>query len=122
MGEAERRRAVGQRGEQVVAEDLQRRGFQILGRNVRVGRLELDIIARRGPLLVVCEVRSLTSDWMYAPGATVDARKQGRLRRAAAQWLRDARLGAVEVRFDVAAVVFDGPRGQPRIELYEGAF
>ncbi len=114
------RAAVGRRGEAVVAAMLQDRGFTIVGRNVRVGRLEIDLIARRGRLLVVCEVRARTSDRLVAPAATVDPRKIGRIRRATARWLAEQRLGRIDVRFDVGAVVFDGP--EPRIEYYENAF
>jgi hypothetical protein len=39
---------------------------------------------------------------------------------AAAEWLRAARPTREDIRFDVAAVVFDVPGG--RIEYYEGAY
>lgn len=117
-----RRRAVGERGEAVAAAHLESQGFQILGRNVRVGRLELDLVARRGALLVVCEVRSLSSARMYSPAETVDRAKQERIRRATGRWLAENRPGHGRVRFDVAAVVFDGPGGEPRLEYYEQAF
>jgi hypothetical protein len=34
-------------------------------------------------------------------------------------WLRKQKLGRVHARIDAAAVVFDGPSGQPRVEYYE---
>jgi hypothetical protein len=34
-------------------------------------------------------------------------------------WLRKQKLGRVHARIDAAAVVFDGPGGQPRVEYYE---
>ena len=34
-------------------------------------------------------------------------------------WLRREKLGRVHARIDAAAVVFDGPGGEPRIEYYE---
>ena len=95
-------------------------GFEIIGRNIRVGRLELDVIARRGRLVVFCEVRSRTSDWLMTPAQTIDPGKVQRIRSAAAQWLRDAKLGPVQVRFDVASVTFDVPGG--RLNHLEGAF
>lgn len=116
------RHTVGRRGEALVADWLERRSFSIVGRNVRVGRLELDLIARRARLLVFCEVRSLSSDRLYAPAESIDGRKIARLRQAAARWLADQRIRGVDVRFDVAAVVFDGPSGEGRIEYYENAF
>ena len=98
---------------------LEERGFQICGRNVRVGRLELDIIARRGSLVVVCEVRSRSSARPVFPAETINGKKLARVRRATAIWLRAQKLGRVHARIDAAAVVFDGARGEPRVEYYE---
>jgi putative endonuclease len=114
------RAELGRAAEQRVSELLSQRGFHILGRNVRLGRLELDIVARRGDLLVFCEVRARSHDRFVAPAATMDAAKIARVRRAAAAWLREHRPGAVDVRFDVAAVIYDTPAG--RVEYYEGAY
>jgi putative endonuclease len=103
----------------LVAAWLEERGFEICGRNVRVGRLELDVIARRGSLLVVCEVRSRRSARPVFPAETIGPQKLARVRRATAMWLRQQKLGPVRARIDAAAVVFDGPGGTPRIEYYE---
>jgi putative endonuclease len=114
------RAELGRRAEQLVADRLERHGFCILGRNVRLGRLELDVIARRGELLVFCEVRARAHDRFVAPASTMDRAKIARVRQAAAMWLRSARVQGVDVRFDVATVVFDQPGG--RIEYYRSAF
>jgi putative endonuclease len=98
---------------------LEERGFEICGRNVRVGRLELDVIARRGALIVVCEVRSRSSARPVFPAETLSGKKLARVRRATAIWLRQQKLGRVHARIDAAAVLFDGPAGEPRIEYYE---
>ncbi|HKU40230.1 MAG TPA: YraN family protein [Polyangiales bacterium] len=110
----------GARAEDMACDHLRGLGFEIIGRNIRVGRLELDVIARRGRLVVFCEVRSRTSDWLMTPAQTIDPGKVQRIRSAAAQWLRDAKLGPVQVRFDVASVTFDVPGG--RLNHLEGAF
>jgi Holliday junction resolvase-like predicted endonuclease len=65
---------------------LRVRGYRVVGRNLRVAGRELDVVARR-------------SD----PWEAVDARKQERLRFAAAL-LADADPTVDEVRFDVIAV------------------
>jgi putative endonuclease len=110
---------VARRGEELVASLLEERGFTICGRNVRVGRLELDVIARRGSLVVVCEVRSRTRAHPVFPAETIGQKKLARVRRATAMWLRKQKLGRVHARIDAAAVVFDGPNGEARIEYYE---
>ena len=114
------RAALGRRAESLVAAYLEGHGFGILARNVRIGRLEIDIIARKPGLIVFCEVRALSSDRLMSPAHTIGARKVQRVRSAAAAWLHDAKLTATDVRFDAAAVVFDTPAG--RIDYYEGAF
>ena len=86
---------------------------------MRVGRLELDVVASRGSLLVVCEVRSRTNARPVFPAETIGRKKLERVRRATAIWLREQKLGRVHARIDAAAVVFDGPDGEPRIEYYE---
>jgi len=114
------RAELGRAAEDLVATHLELLGFEIVGRNVRFGRFELDLIARARDLVVFCEVRGRAHDRFVAPAATMDVRKVARVRQAAAQWLRENRPGSVDVRFDVAAVVFDVPGG--RIDYYEGAY
>lgn len=115
------RAETGQSAEDLVARELERRGFEIVARNARVGRLELDIIARRGKLLVICEVRSRTSRAFGSPVATIDRGKIARIRRATSAWLKTHRTGTNELRFDAAAVTFD-PDGTHEIQYYERAF
>ena len=118
--DAQKRAELGRKAEDLACEHLQQQGFTIVARNVRVARLELDVIARRGPLLVFCEVRSRSSDRLMTPAMSIDDRKVARVRRAAAQWLKQAGLGSVQVRFDAASVLFDVPGG--RLNYLPGAF
>src|SRR5688500_16961816 len=99
------RRETGIRGEELVATYLERQGFEVVARNARVGRLELDVIARRGSLLVFCEVRSRTSSAFIDPILTIDRTKVRNLRKAAVLWLRANGVYAEELRFDAASVV-----------------
>ncbi|HKP59243.1 MAG TPA: YraN family protein [Polyangiales bacterium] len=114
------RAELGRRAEALAARHLEQLGFSMLARNARLGRFELDIIARRGPLVVFCEVRSRSDDRFISPADTITSVKQQKLRQAATLWLRQAKLGNVEVRFDAVCVVFDVPEG--RLTYYEGAF
>lgn len=88
--------------------------------NVRVGRLELDIIAQRGSLLVVCEVRTRRKPAPIFPSETLGPQKLERLRRASAQWLREqpAGTGRRSLRIDAAAVILPAD-GSAAIEYYE---
>jgi putative endonuclease len=113
------RAKTGKLAEDLVARWLGERGFAIVGRNVRVGRLEVDLVARRPGLLVVCEVRARRGS-LVDPAETFDAAKRARTRRAALEvWSRHGRGCAL--RLDAAAVTFDGS-GVPRLRYYEDVF
>lgn len=113
------RTTLGARAESIVAGKLEAEGFAILGRNVRVGRDEIDIVAKRGGLLVFCEVRSRSGMPTFSPAETITHAKRMKVRRAAAAWLR-ANGGASEIRLDAAAVSFP-PGGKPVIDYFEDA-
>lgn len=113
--------ALGSHAETLAAEHLERLGFAIVDRNVRVGRLEIDIVARRGELVVFCEVRARTDDRWVAPHQTIDRRKIGRIRAGAAGWLREhSPAGPVSIRLDVASVVI-AEGHDARVDYFEGA-
>ena len=89
----------------------------MLDRNWRCDEGELDLVVRRGGLIVFCEVKArATTRHGYASGA-VYARKQRKLRTLAARWLaahRATRRSAI--RFDVAAIV------GTHVDVIESAF
>lgn len=95
------------------------RGYEVLSRNWRTRRGEIDLVARRGGrggVLVVCEVKTRSSLAFGHPAEAVTAQRQRRLRVLAAQWLAAHGPHGGEVRFDVAAVLPSG------IEVVEAAF
>jgi putative endonuclease len=105
------------RGERIAARHYRLRGYRILDANVRAGGHELDLVARRGGRLVFVEVKERTRDTYGGPVAAVDGEKRRRVRRAAASWLQThPETAALEIRFEVAAIV-DGR--VERLELTE---
>jgi putative endonuclease len=93
---------LGRQGEQAAADHLTRLGWQILDRNWRCREGELDIVARDGTELVVCEVKTRSSIAFGTPVEAVTPVKAARLRRLAGRWLATARI-------DVIGLVADGP-------------
>jgi putative endonuclease len=115
---------VGTRAEQAVAAHLAAAGLEIVGMNVRVGRLELDVVARDGAVIAVVEVRTRGPGAWVRPLDSVDAGKRARVRRAGERLWRErfARDLRIErMRFDVAAVELL-PDGGARIEIVKAAF
>ena len=112
----------GRRAELAVADYLSAHGFGLIARNLHVGRLELDLVARRGGLVVVVEVRTRGPGSFQGPFESITPVKRARLVRAVERLWRDrlAAMPVVErVRIDAAAVTFD--RGQTRVEYIAGA-
>ncbi|MBT5898484.1 MAG: YraN family protein [Rhodospirillaceae bacterium] len=101
-----RRRAyrAGRRAEMIAAALLRLKGYRILARDYRAGVGELDIVARRGRLLAVIEVKRRRD--MATALAAVTARQQRRITRAAQAFLaRHIGLADLDLRFDVIAVL-----------------
>lgn len=83
---------------------VQQRGWQVLLRNYRCKVGEIDIIALDGDCLVFIEVRARSNPRFAGAAASVDRRKQHRLLRAAACFLRaEPACRHRPCRFDVIA-------------------
>jgi putative endonuclease len=122
---SERRRRIGRRGEEVVADWYRARDFEVVDRNWRCsgGELDLVLVGAAGELVVFCEVKSRTSGAFGSPLEAVTKAKARRLRRLAGRWMAEARppgLTPRQLRLDVA-VVSPGPSGRPVVEVVEGA-
>jgi putative endonuclease len=87
------RRLAGDLAEAAIAAHLRAKGWRILGRNVRVGRCELDIVALDAAgTLVIVEVRSRSAPGFGAPEDSIDAAKVARLYGAGWQLMRAGHL------------------------------
>jgi putative endonuclease len=119
----------GDAAEKRVAGLLAARGWSILGRNIHVGRSELDIVAvDPGPpaRLVVVEVRWRRSRDFGGAEESFDYRKRAQMRLAIGRLLEAGQLPdrtalpRLAVAVDLA-VVEPGPAGQPLARLYRNA-
>jgi len=118
------RRARGQRAELAAVEHLKGLGFAIDGTNVRVGALEIDVLARKDDLVVVGEVRTRGKGAWTTALASVDRTKQRHLVRAAERLYRERFAKEPEpprLRFDVFAVELRAD-GSAHVEHVIGAF
>ena len=99
-------KARGNLGERAAARYLRRRLYRILERNWFFYHKEIDIIARRGDTLVICEVKTRSHDELspYGPASrAVDAQKRRNLLIAARGyakkigWAKSIRMDVIEV-------------------------
>ena len=111
--------AVGGYGERVAVRHLQQAGMVVLARNWRCEHGEVDIVARDGDCLVVCEVKTRRGTGTGHPLEAVTPAKLARLRRLAAAWISAAGVHPGEVRLDVVAVLRP-PRGAAVVEHLRG--
>jgi putative endonuclease len=124
---ADPRNSIGRRGEDLAAEHLQRRGFEIVERNYRTRWGELDIVAFDGRTIAFCEVKARrvrTGGSSVSPFASVHPRKRAQVRTMASQWLVDRtdRPRAALLRFDAIGVWIDAAGRLVRLEHLEAAF
>ena len=114
-----RNQALGAYGERIAADHLRSLGMVILARNWTCQHGEIDIVARDGDTLVVCEVKTRTSTTHGTALEAVSDRKVTILRRSLAHWLDVHGVSPDGVRIDVVTVWV--PRsGGPRVERIAG--
>lgn len=97
--------ALGAYGELVAARFLTRQGMVLLDHNWRCPQGEIDLVLRDGRTLVICEVKTRTSNDYGTPHEAIDKRKVDRLRRLAACWLRVHDAHPDDIRLDLVAVL-----------------
>lgn len=96
---------VGRWGEEMAVQHVVKLGWEVLARNWRRGRLEVDLLARDGPWLVVIEVKTRSEPVQVGWHRMVSQAQQERLIRAARAYLALNPGPGLEVRFDVVAVL-----------------
>lgn len=113
----------GEWGERVAEEFLRRAGLRIVGRRVRYGsRLELDLVAWQGPVLVFIEVKTRATEDFGRGWTAVHRAKQLQLSRAAWRYLRALENKPEYFRFDVVEVIGSPGETQPQVRHLENAF
>ena len=114
------RQKLGKHGEELAEKFLSQKGYEILEKNYRKYRGEIDIIAKDQDYLVFVEVKTARSDRFGPPIFRVDARKKKQLGKIAMAYYQEKELFDQDSRFDVVTVTFSGD--QTNIEHIENAF
>ena len=97
--------ALGRYGEELAVRHVEADGFVVLERNWRCDIGEVDIVARDGDELVVCEVKTRSSLAYGSPFEAVTARKLHRLERLGIRWMRERGVRPRSMRVDVISVL-----------------
>lgn len=100
---------LGKQGEQLALQHLLKKGYQLLEKNWRFGRDEIDIIMQEGDELVIVEVKTRENNYMGEPEEAVTRSKQKRIIQAAHAYVEDQSLD-LDVRFDVVGIIINSKK------------
>ena len=110
---------LGEKGEQLAVDFLVENYYDIIERNYRFDKAEVDIIAQKEDVLAIIEVKTRSTTGFGNPQDFVKPKQIQRLVKAVDQYVTSNGL-EVEVRFDIIAIVKQN--NQFKIEHLENAF
>jgi putative endonuclease len=110
----------GNTGEELACKLLVSKGYNVLARNWRYGKLEIDIITEYQNFVVFTEVKLRSTDYFMEPQQAVNIKKQKSIIKAADAFLTEKEIHK-EARFDIIAITFEEGKA-PQIEHFEEAF
>ena len=87
---------------------LQHRGYQILARNFRIGRKEIDIIARKCNIIAFVEVKARSGTGCGHPLEAITWKKRREIMQVASAWIDRHGHASLTYRFDAVAVIWRG--------------
>ena len=93
----------GKAGEDLAAQFLIEKGYQILARNYRFKRSEIDLIAQKDNCLVFVEVKLRTTDAFGYPEEFVNEKKAAKIMEGADQYIYELKWKG-NIRFDIVAI------------------
>ncbi len=111
---------IGKLGEEMAAQYLRNKAYEILERNYRWARGEIDIVARKDNTLVFVEVKTASQGTFGPPESWVNHHKQRQIGEVALHYLQEKEIGEMDCRFDVVAITVHGKEW--KINHIEDAF
>ena len=111
----------GLAGEMVAKRFLETVGYRTLAHRFRIGRLEIDLIVRKGPVVAFVEVKTRRSAVFGSPLEAVTWAKQREIVKVAQGWMDRHGSPTDEFRFDVIGVTLTSS-GRANIQHVEDAF
>ena len=110
---------LGKKGEQLAVDFLLKKGYDIVERNYRFDKAEVDIIAQQKDILAIVEVKTRSTTDFGNPQDFVKPKQIKNLVKAVDEYVTENGLD-VEVRFDIIAIVKQ--KNTFEIEHLEDAF
>jgi putative endonuclease len=113
-------KTLGEKGENIAAAFLKKKGYNILFRNYKCSFGEIDIIAKHKKILSFIEVKTRSTKKYGLPQEAVTPAKQTKISRVALEFVQRYKMDNRAARFDVVSVQYlnDGYE----VDLIENAF
>ena len=113
------RKEIGNKGEENAVSFLFANGYEVLERNYRFGRGEIDIIALKNSVMVFIEVKTRSrTDYGY-PEQTLSPGQAQKIIEAAQEYIRASQWEGL-IRFDIVAITIN--TREVEIQLFRDAF
>ena len=114
-------RKIGDEGEDLAVEYLEKKGWMIIDRNYFFEKAEVDIVATDGQFIIFTEVKWRSGTFFGRPEEHVTPAKEKNIKKAAEAWVYERKMETAMVRFDVIAIV-QKQGDKPEISHFEDAF
>lgn len=95
----------GLAGENLAVTYLQKKGYEILERNFRSGKSEIDVIAKKDDVLVFVEVKARSSSKFGNPEDFVDEKKAAKIVEGAENYIESEKWDG-PIRFDIISILY----------------
>ncbi|MEP7269076.1 MAG: YraN family protein [Saprospiraceae bacterium] len=115
-----RNKEIGDYGEKLAVQHLMNSGYEILEKNWRYSRAEIDVICKKSEHLVFVEVKTRSSNRYGEPSDFVSARKEQFMIDAASAYMYEKKY-EWKFRFDIISVLLHKD-GSFKLQHFEDAF
>ena len=109
---------LGVKGEEWAEEFLIQKGYEILAKNWRAHKFEIDLIAKKNGEIVFVEVKTRGTEYFGSPDESINEYKENHLLSGAEYYLNLHEID-LEARFDVIAIIIE--KGQYELRHIENA-
>jgi len=97
---------LGNKGEELAFTYLVKKGYEILNRNYRFKRNEIDIVAQINNTLIIIEVKTRASRFLAGPEETVTKSKQKTIIKVANDYIQEHEVD-LDTRFDIISIILN---------------
>ena len=96
--------SLGKKGEDIAASYLINKGYEIIDRNWKTERLELDLIAKKDGIYVFIEVKTRSTSFYGNPEEAITKAKKDNILEAVELYLEEKNIDS-EIRIDVVTLI-----------------